>query len=156
MIDRRAFFKKGLHPVYMPHYELLCTMLKPIWQPYSGFRSIVDQDRLYAKGRTEEPIGPQFEVTRARGGQSAHNYGCATDWTIFDGPNPIWLKKDDPRWQEYIGAVKFSNLRSGESWSDVDHNEMMLTCPWNDVFLCYNSGGVDLSTKKIFESRFQK
>tara|TARA_B100000965_G_C19588108_1_gene756756 strand:- start:1002 stop:1538 length:537 start_codon:yes stop_codon:yes gene_type:complete len=47
----------------------------------SGLRTFEEQDRLYAKGRTE----PGMKVTRARGGFSSHNYGIAIDGAIFDG-----------------------------------------------------------------------
>jgi len=40
-----------------------------------GYRSIAEQNRLYAQGRTTE--GPI--VTNARGGQSNHNRGIAVD-----------------------------------------------------------------------------
>jgi peptidoglycan L-alanyl-D-glutamate endopeptidase CwlK len=40
-----------------------------------GYRSIEQQDRLYAQGRTK----PGKIVTNARGGQSPHNYGLAID-----------------------------------------------------------------------------
>src|SRR5690606_7828810 len=38
-----------------------------------GYRSIAEQDALYAQGRT----APGEIVTNARGGQSNHNYGLA-------------------------------------------------------------------------------
>ena len=38
-----------------------------------GYRSIAEQDALYAQGRT----APGEIVTNARGGQSYHNYGLA-------------------------------------------------------------------------------
>ena len=41
----------------------------------SGFRSFVEQDSLYAQGRTK----PGAIVTNARGGESLHNFGCAID-----------------------------------------------------------------------------
>ena len=35
-----------------------------------GLRTWAEQDALYAKGRTVKPIGPQYVVTKAKGGQS--------------------------------------------------------------------------------------
>jgi peptidoglycan L-alanyl-D-glutamate endopeptidase CwlK len=43
-----------------------------------GFRSKEEQDKLYAKGRTEEGN----IVTQSKGGQSYHNYGLAIDLAI--------------------------------------------------------------------------
>lgn len=45
----------------------------------SGHRSYAEQNELYAKGRsTKGPV-----VTRARGGQSDHNFGIAMDFGVF-------------------------------------------------------------------------
>lgn len=46
---------------------------------YCGFRSCTEQDALYAQGRT---IAGRI-VTKARGGQSYHNYGLAFDWVCL-------------------------------------------------------------------------
>lgn len=56
-----------------------------------GFRSVAEQDRLFLQGRkTPGPI-----VTKARGGQSAHNFGIAIDFcrdadTSKQGLQPDW------------------------------------------------------------------
>jgi len=49
----------------------------------SAFRSIAEQDALYAQGRTK----PGSIVTNAKGGQSLHNYGVAFD-VCFDSKTP--------------------------------------------------------------------
>lgn len=47
-----------------------------------GFRSIAEQNALYAQGRTK----PGKIVTNARGGQSNHNHGEAVDFAfVIDG-----------------------------------------------------------------------
>ena len=43
---------------------------------YCGYRSMDEQRKLYAKGRSE----PGKIVTYAKEGQSYHNYGLAFDW----------------------------------------------------------------------------
>lgn len=140
--DRRAFFRKGLSSLYVPFYDALCGKLGPEWQPYSGTRSFQDQETLYAKGRTIFPIGPQFIVTDAHGGESAHNWGCATDWTWFDpAGHLVWLKKEDPKWKEYIEAATAAGLRPGAEFGDVDHNELKLSVPWTHVLKYFNDGG---------------
>jgi len=63
-----------------------------------GLRSFLDQDALYAIGRTqpnprnaskEYPFGTP--VTSAIGGQSWHNYGLAVDVCVFGlGRKPLW------------------------------------------------------------------
>lgn len=93
-----------------------------------GYRSTEDQDRIYAKGRTaksdvpcrhgsdvrtvgtcdEHPLGAT--VTKARAGESWHNYGLAFDVAVVDLEfgNPFW-PEDDTVWR-----------RIGEIGEDVD------------------------------------
>lgn len=140
MKDRRSFFRSGLHDIYKPFYDSLCSLLDQKWQPYSGFRSFDDQEKLYAKGRSI----PGSAVTNAKGGESAHNYGCASDWTIFDDKgNPEWLKKEDPLWDEYKTAIWKSGLRAGADFGDVDHNEYPIDCSWKRVKAVYDVNGID-------------
>ncbi|MFZ5669867.1 MAG: M15 family metallopeptidase [Pseudomonadota bacterium] len=49
----------------------------------SGTRTYAEQDTLYAIGRTRERN--RKPVTRARGGQSNHNFGVAWDVGLFEG-----------------------------------------------------------------------
>ena len=61
----------------------------------SGFRSFAEQAALFAQGRT----APGQIVTRAKPGQSAHNYGIAVDWCRDadmkrDGLQPDWRLPD--------------------------------------------------------------
>lgn len=124
--NRREHYKQGLHEQYIPLYEVLCNLLDERWQPYSSFRSIEDQDKLYAEGRT----APGGIVTNARGGESAHNFGCATDWTIFENGQPKWLHKEDVLWEEYQTAVWKAGLKWGGDFGDVDHNELKT---WKEI-----------------------
>lgn len=52
----------------------------------AGFRSIDEQNALYAKGRTQ----PGKKVTNARGGQSWHNYGLAADYAFVINGKVTW------------------------------------------------------------------
>jgi peptidoglycan L-alanyl-D-glutamate endopeptidase CwlK len=51
-----------------------------------GLRTFAEQDALFAQGRTK----PGPIVTRARGGQSNHNYGLAVDVVPFINGQPNW------------------------------------------------------------------
>jgi peptidoglycan L-alanyl-D-glutamate endopeptidase CwlK len=53
-----------------------------VFKIISGTRTYAEQNALYAQGRTRFP-GPI--VTRARGGQSNHNFGVAWDIGVFVG-----------------------------------------------------------------------
>lgn len=48
--------------------------------PQGGFRSVKDQDDLYAKGRSRRGT----KVTNAKGGESYHNYGIAIPCDLDD------------------------------------------------------------------------
>lgn len=138
MTDRRAHFREGLSPLYLPFYDALCVRLAPEWAPYSGARTFKAQDLLYAQGRT----APGGIVTNARAGESGHCYGCAGDWTIWTpGGVPIWMKKEDPRWQVYIDAVTEVGLRPGAEWGDVDHNELRIAHSWVKIHEVYLETG---------------
>jgi hypothetical protein len=141
MTDRRMKFRKGLHDVYLPVYDSLCQLLGPYWAPYYGVRTIAEQDALYAHGRT----APGLIVTYAKGGFSPHNYGCATDWTIWDvGGNPIWMKPSDPRWKYADACEKVGAEWGGDfEFRDCPHNELKLSCGWKKVGLEFAKGGLE-------------
>src|SRR3990167_2907588 len=108
--DRRAFFRQGLSDLYLPLYDRLCQLLGPEWKPYSGFRTTENQDSIFSLGRMQASDGSWTVIdkgktrTDAKGGESPHNWGCATDWTYFEGDNHdhlVWLERDDPLWKEF-------------------------------------------------------
>jgi len=51
-----------------------------------GLRSFAEQDELFKQGRSK----PGQIVTRAKGGQSNHNYGLAVDLCPFVNGKPQW------------------------------------------------------------------
>jgi peptidoglycan L-alanyl-D-glutamate endopeptidase CwlK len=95
--------------------------------PYilEGFRSMEKQAQYYAQGRTT----PGNIITKARPGESMHNYGFAAD-LAFTMPNGTKLHQDDPRSIEaykVIGAMAGSlGLQWGGQWAslvDMPHFE---------------------------------
>lgn len=159
LTDRRDFYRKGLSTLYLPLYDGLCSLLGPMWQPYTGVRTFQEQDGLFAAGRAGD--GRKI-VTWARGGESAHNYGCASDWTLWDEAReqPIWLDWKDLRWAPYHQAIKTVGLKWGNDWNrnglmadehthDAYHNELPLTCSWRHVLVAYNLGGMTTAQEHI-------
>lgn len=148
-MDRRTKFKQGLCNLYLPLYEALCEELPPEWQPYSGLRTFDEQTNLWNQGRsTHGSI-----VTNARAGESAHNWGCGSDWTIWNENNPIWMKKDDPKWDFFVTAVEKVGLRSGKEFGDVDHAELKITCSWPCILIAYyKNKNMTQAYQKIEES----
>lgn len=87
-----------LYPPMARKMELLAQNLiardKHYWA-ISGLRSWDDQAELYAQGRTT----PGPIVTKAKPGQSFHNFAVAVDWahdadTTRDGLQPTWALED--------------------------------------------------------------
>lgn len=56
---------------------------------YCTYRSNSEQDELYKLGRSK----PGSIVTRARGGQSWHNYGLAFDWVPLVNGKAMWSNR---------------------------------------------------------------
>lgn len=86
-----------------------------------GMRTWEEQNRLYAQGRTIRGA----IVTRARGGQSNHNYGLAVDLCPFLSGRPAWDFRDG-----FIAigkAAEAVGLAWGGDWTkflDMPHVEL--------------------------------
>ena len=150
-VERRAHFREGLNPLYAAAYDALCEHLDPEkWAPYYSMRSFMQQELLYAQGRTM----PGQIVTNAKAGESPHEFGCASDWAYFDQGKLIWMPPTDSRWQEYFAAVKAVGLVAGADFHhpDTDHNELKIAHKWPDVLAVYMKGGEGAAAKFITES----
>lgn len=152
---RRTAIRAGLDQIYLPFYDALCDILSSQWQPFCGFRSINEQNDLYAKGRS---VGiPGKIVTNAKGGQSPHNYGCATDWIIFKNKTPIWLKANAEEWEEYAQACEKVGLVWGGGFktlkADNVHNELSIKLSWKkDIAKTYFEQGLQEAMALIHSS----
>ena len=71
-----------------------------------AYRSDIEQDALYTKGRT----APGMIVTHARAGQSAHNFGLAIDIVPIIAGKPDW-NGTDPTWLEIANLGQARGLR---------------------------------------------
>jgi peptidoglycan L-alanyl-D-glutamate endopeptidase CwlK len=58
-------------------------------------RSFAEQTALYAQGRT----APGYIVTKAKAGESAHNFGLAVDVVPIVNGKPEWVGSD-PIWEQ--------------------------------------------------------
>ena len=159
--DRRKFYRDGLNPLYLQNYDKLCELMPPEWQPYSGFRTFQEQAQLYAKGRSARQltdITPGLRVTNAMPGQSPHNFGCASDWTIFDDKEkPVWLAKDDPKFYEYRDACREAGSRWGgdfKTFPDMYHNELWINCSWADILEVYRDGGYPQVEAELLKRKY--
>ena len=115
----------GLHPIVREATEKLIAVCKEkgidiiIAQAY---RSIAEQNALYAKGRTT--AGPK--VTNARGGTSYHNYGLAIDYCLKVDGKAIWSVNKD--WRTVAEEAKKLGFEWGGEWkSFVDYPHLQMT-----------------------------
>jgi len=87
-----------------------------------GYRSITEQNYLYAKGRT----APGPVVTNAKGGQSFHNYGVAVDIVFLKNGHPSW--SEEHPWARLGREGKKLGFEWGGDWvSFVDRPHFQLT-----------------------------
>ncbi|WHY73028.1 M15 family metallopeptidase [Fictibacillus enclensis] len=89
-----------------------------------GFRTFDDQDKLYAKGRSEKGD----IVTTVRGGESYHNYGLAIDFALRTANGDVvWdLQRDSNRngkadWMEVVAIAKDLGFSWGGDWEFKDY-----------------------------------
>lgn len=88
----------------------------------SGTRGYAEQNALFRQGRygNSGPI-----VTRARGGQSWHNFGLAWDIGLFDGG--AYITKEKP-YRDAALAGKITGVEWGGDWSsfpDIPHYQVV-------------------------------
>ncbi len=81
-----------------------------------GLRTWAEQDALYAKGRTEPPLGDKYFVTKAKGGQSFHNFGLAFDIVVLDAIGKFDWDVEHPGWTVAAEAGKSVGLQWGGDW----------------------------------------
>jgi len=117
-------------------YDEICQALtgRAICRFAFTFRTIAEQDAIYAQGRTK----PGKIVTRARGGYSWHNYGLAVDIVLIhdvdgdgDYDRAVWDVKTDfdgdkiSDWMEVVAIFKQYGWDWGGDWgrdiSDPPH-----------------------------------
>jgi len=77
----------------------------------STYRDNESQDALYAQGRTK----PGNIVTKAKAGESFHNYRCAFDVVPIVNGKPNW-NDTDPVWQRIGRAGKQVGLEWAGDW----------------------------------------
>lgn len=73
-----------------------------------GYRSIEEQNRLYAQGRTK----PGRIITNARGGCSWHNFGLAADYAFVIGGQLSW----NGPWNVFGRIARQCGLEWGGDW----------------------------------------
>jgi len=89
----------------------------------SGTRSYMEQDALYARGRTT----PGKKVTNAAAGHSNHNFGLAFDIGVFRGREYCG---EHPLYNELGTLGKSLGLEWGGDWKFCDEPHYQLRPSW--------------------------
>ena len=86
-----------------------------------GTRTYAEQNELYAQGRTK----PGKVVTKAKGGESIHNFGLAFDVGIFSADGKTY--HDEHRDYKAVGLIgQQLGLEWGGNWKFVDEPHFQL------------------------------
>ena len=133
--------KPYLQRKYKLHVEL-CRGMGIDIKIVSGYRSIEDQNKLYAQGRT----APGSIVTKAKGGESLHNYGVAYDVCPIVKGKFEW-NAPDLTWEKIALCGEKLGLEAGAHWKefvDKPHFQAMFGYTLKD----FQSGKVDWNKYK--------
>lgn len=83
-----------------------------------GYRSNAEQDALYAIGRTK----PGKIVTKAKGGQSNHNFGIAVDFCLTNEAGTIANYTVNSDWRRVATIAKSMGFAWGGDWKGFVDN----------------------------------
>lgn len=141
-----------LHPLIKPTvFELLSVLAdKNIHiRIVQGLRTFAEQDALYAQGRTTQG---QI-VTKAKGGQSFHNYGLAFDFCILKDDKTIsWNRDEDLNgdhmsdWMQVVNLFIAKGYEWGGNWTsfpDYPHIQKIFGLTIQKALDLYNQKKVD-------------
>jgi peptidoglycan LD-endopeptidase CwlK len=107
-----------------------------VFKIISGTRTYGEQNDLFAQGRTK----PGAIVTRARGGQSNHNFGVAWDIGIFKNGEYI----PESKLYQNAGAIgKGQGLEWGGDWKSIQdepHFQAIAEADLADVRSAFEAG----------------
>lgn len=153
---RREHHAQNLHLLYLPRYYNLCRLLEnTFWAPYMSYRTLEEQRKLFESGRTR----PGEIVTKANAGDSAHNWGCATDWAEFRPEYVNHEPWDHADWEGFSQCVRDSGLDWGGDWdrdgvtepgeNDFPHAQLPLSKPWRYIGDTYRLYGAEDADREI-------
>jgi peptidoglycan L-alanyl-D-glutamate endopeptidase CwlK len=122
-------------------------------------RTFQEQDALYAQGRTKlyDNNGKKLGiVTKAKGGQSIHNYGLAFDIVLLVNGGASWddvkdFDKDGkPDWMEVVNIYKRHGYTWGGDWKFKDSPHLEKSgYDWRTLLAKYNAGDFIPGTKYV-------
>lgn len=155
-LERIKLIHPKLRDEALDIYTEICEALKgkALCRFAFTLRTFAEQDALYAQGRTK----PGAIVTKAKGGQSYHNYGLAIDVVLLidkDGNGTYETASWDTRgdydgdkksdWMEIVNIFKQYGWEWGGDWKfkDDPHFQKTLGKSVRELLALYNSKKVD-------------
>ena len=155
-LDRIQLIHPKLRDEVLAIYDEISEALtgKAICRFTHTLRTFAEQNKLFAQGRT----APGKIVTRARGGQSYHNYGFAIDIVLLvdrDGngtfESALWDTKSDfdqdgrADWMEVVDVFKRHGWEWGGDWRfrDMPHFQKTLGKSIVELQSLHNAKKVD-------------
>lgn len=152
-LDRIKLIHPNLRGELEQIYNEICEVLKGRAECRftHTLRTFEEQNELYAQGRTK----PGAIVTRAKGGQSWHNYGLAVDIVLIVDKKPVWDIKTDydkdgrSDWMEVVDVFKRHGWEWGGDWKFFDAPHFQKTLGrsivemqqlWNRKSIIYDGG----------------
>lgn len=155
-LDRIALLHPKLREEALEIYKEICEELKGRAMCRFSFtlRTFAEQDALFAQGRTK----PGKIVTKAKGGQSYHNYGLAIDIVLLVDKDKngtfeaaSWDVKTDfdgdgkSDWMEAVAVFKRYGWEWGGDWRFVDqpHFQKTFGKSVRELLSIYNAKKVD-------------
>lgn len=137
-----------IHPELEKRIDALIVRMKELGHTIivtSGYRSIKKQNEIYAQGRSK----PGKIVTKAKGGDSYHNYGLAVDLAFLVNGNISWA--ENMPWELLGKEGKLFGLEWGgdfKSIKDRPHFQYTKGFTTNQLFEIHNKYGL----KKVWEA----
>jgi len=148
-LDRIKLLHPKLRDEALEIYEEICQALNGRAECRFSFtlRTFAEQNELFAQGRTK----PGAIVTRAKGGQSWHNYGLAVDIVLLVGGKASWDIKTDfdkdgrSDWMEVVDIFKRYGWEWGGDWKffDAPHFQKTFGMSINEMLKRHIAGKVD-------------
>lgn len=115
------------------------------WFVAQGRRTIADQNALYAHGRNDDqPI-----VTKAKGGQSAHNFGLAVDMVplSMEGQSRLTMDWDakDSMFKQYADIAQSMGFVAGYYFRSIHDPDHVEDSSWKQIQAEWLAGKINIA-----------
>lgn len=110
------------------------------WVIVQARRTIAYQNSLYAQGRTK----PGKIVTKAKGGQSPHNFGWAVDLCPLDEDGNVWWECPNKYWKMLGEVAEGMGLTWGGHFKSIIDYPHVEDPVWKDYQAAWKRGELEI------------